>query len=43
MNANKQATQPKIQSTFEAFKKISQQICKAYIDPKITHTHTKQV
>ena len=42
MNANKQATQPKIQSTFETFKKISQQKMQSIHRSK-THTHTKQV
>ena len=42
MNAIKHATQPEIQTTFEAFKIISQQEkCQAYRSK--THTHTKQV
>ena len=39
MNAIKQATQPKIQTIFLAFKYISQQQNVKHLDPKHTHTH----
>ena len=42
MNAIKQATQPKIQKTFEAFKNISQQKNRKAFRSK-THTHIKQI
>ena len=43
MNAIKKATQPKIQSIFQALKNISQQKKIKHLDPKHTHTHTQSL